>query len=133
MISLDECLLAWLRDVCDMPVGYCEFPSEEGCYELDPSPVHEPVRLYRAGGGTYAYTYELYLRVRPADAADRLEAVRSLSAVAQKISGRAFPEAPDGCWWVDHQLTERPGLHAAYDDGREVLRLVARITYIERS
>lgn len=133
MIDLDECVLSWLRGLCGLPVGYCEFPSDEGCYELAPSPVHEPVRLYRAGGGTYAYTYELYLRVRPLDASGRMAAVRSMASVAQAISNREFPEAPDGCWWVDHQLTERPALHAVYDDGREVLRLVARVTYIERS
>ena len=133
MIRLDECVLAWLRDACDLPVGYCEFPSDQDCYEFGPSPVQETVREYRAGGGMYAYTYELYLRVRPHDAAARMGAARRMADVAQAISERRFPEAPDGCWWSDHQITERPGLHMTYDDGREELRLVARITYIERS
>lgn len=133
MIALDDCVLAWLRGLCDLPVGYCEFPADQDCYEFDPSPTQETVYQYRAGGGMFGYAYELYLRVRPRDAADRMDAARRLSEVAQAVTGRSFPEAPDGCVWSDHQLTERPGLHAAYDDGREELRLVARITYIERS
>ena len=133
MIALDDCVLAWLRKTCGLPVGYCEYPADQDCHEFDPLPVQETVYSYRAGGGQYAYTYELYLRTRPADAAGRMDAMRLMSGVAQAISDRAFPEAPEGCVWCDHQLTERPALHAAYDDGREELRLVARITYIERS
>ena len=133
MIRLDESVLAWLRGQCDLPVGYCEFPADADCYEFAPSPVQETVYQYRAGGGMFGYTYELFLRVRPPDAAARMEAARRMSDVAQAISARSFPEAPDGCWWSDHQLTERPALLTATDDGLEVLRLVARITYIERS
>lgn len=133
MIRLDECVLAWLRGICDLPVGYCEFAADQDCYELNPSPVQETVYRYRAGGGMFGYTYELYLRVRPADAAARMEAARRMADVAQAVSGRSFPDAPEGCVWSDHQLTERPGLLSVYDDGREELRLVARLTYIERS
>lgn len=133
MIRLDESVLAWLRGQCDLPVGYCEFPADADCYEFAPSPVQETVYQYRAGGGMFGYTYELFLRVRPLDAAARMEAARRMSDVAQAISARSFPEAPDGCWWSDHQLTERPALLTATDDGLEVLRLVARVTYIERS
>ena len=133
MIRLDGCVLEWLRGACALPVGYCEFPADEGCLALMPSPVQEEVYRYRAGGGMFGYTYELFLRTRPRDAADRMEAVAALADVAQAIADRSFPEAPEGCVWSDHQLTERPALHASYDDGREELRLVARITYIERS
>ena len=133
MIRLDESVLAWLRGQCDLPVGYCELPADADCYEFAPSPVQETVYQYRAGGGMFGYTYELFLRVRPLDAAARMEAARRMSDVAQAISARSFPEAPDGCWWSDHQLTERPALLTATDDGLEVLRLVARVTSIERS
>lgn len=132
MIDLDECVLAWLRQECDLPVGYCEFPSDEDCYEFDPSPVQETAYQYRAGGGMFGYTYELFLRVRPQDAAARMAAARRLADVAALIAARKFPDAPEGCVWSDHQVTQRPALHAAYDDGREELRLVARIRYIER-
>lgn len=133
MIQLDDCVLEWLRDTCDLPVGYCEFPTDEGCYEFSPSPTQEVAATYRAGGGRFGYTYELYLRERPLDASARRVAVRRLAEVAQTISARSFPDAPDGCVWVGHQVTERPALFATYDDGREEYRLVARISYIERS
>lgn len=133
MMALDACVLAWLRGVLDVPVGLYEFPSDQGCAAFSPSPVHEAVSAYRAGGGTYAYTYEVHLRVRPKDAEGRMAAAGALGALCARISSRGFPEPPPGCAWLRHEVLQRPALHEAYDDGRETYRAVARITYIESS
>ena len=133
MIKLDRTTLAWARGVADVPVGLYVFPSEEDCMALVPSPVHEQLSAYRAGGGTFAYTFELHLRVRPEDGEARMAAAESLQAVVEAVQDRDFPEAPDGLAWVRADVTQAPSLYQAYDAGREVYRLVARLTYIERS
>lgn len=133
MIKLDRATLAWARDVADVPVGLYVFPSDQDCMALVPSPVHEQLAAYKAGGGTFAYTFELHLRVRPEDGDARMAAADSLQAVVEAVQDRDLPEAPEGCVWVRSDVTQAPGLFQAYDDGREVYRLVARLTYIERS
>ena len=133
MIALDQCTLAWLRDAMDVPVGLYEFPGDQDCAAFSPSPIHEMLGAYKAGGGTYAYTYEVHLRVRPKDAADRAAAVQALHAVCSGIAAREFPLQPAGCVWLGHEVTQRPTLFEVYDDGLETYRIVARITYIELS
>jgi len=133
MIALDENVLAWLRDSLGVQVGLYEYPSDEGSAAFSPSPVHEAVRAYRAGGGIYGYTYEVRYRVRPRDASGRMDAAAVLAALCAAVDARSFPEAPEGCAWLGHETTQRPGLFEEYDDGREVYRAVFRITYIELS
>ena len=133
MIALDQCVLAWLRDAMDVPVGLYEHPADDGCAAFSPSPIHEVLGTYKAGGGTYAYTYEVHLRVRPKDAAERAAAVQALHSVCSRIAARGFPRQPAGCVWLGHEVTQRPALYEVYDDGRETYRIVARITYIELS
>ena len=100
---------------------------------LSPAPVHEAVSAYKAGGGTFGYSYEVLYRVRPKDASERMAAARVLSALCSAIEARSFPEQPEGCVWLRHETTQRPALYEEYDDGRETYRIVARITYIEMS
>lgn len=133
MIALDGCVLGWLRGIMEVPVGLCEFPSEQDCAAFYPSPIHESISAYKAGGGIFGYAYEVCLRVRPKDAAARMGAVEALAAVCGRISARGFPEQPGGCVWLGHEITQRPAIREAYDDGREVYRAAARITYIELS
>lgn|GEM_PF-5827530 len=133
MIALDENVLAWLRGVMDVPVGLYEYPADEGTAAFSPAPVHEAVSSYRAGGGTFGYAYEVFYRVRPRDASERMEAAAVLAALCAEVDSRSFPEAPERCVWLGHQVTQRPALYAESDDGREVYRAVFRITYIELS